>query len=391
MPDFMRAYVPDELRASVIAAEPGSPIRFVASTQHVGRDGLVIEQEGWDLGNFRKNPVFLWAHDYGGGLGGSPRPPIGRVDKVFTEDGHLKADVLFDQGDEFAREVERKYRQGFLNAVSVGWDTKEISPSENGKPARVTKSELLDISAVPVPGDPNALKERQKRALADYGRELLSLVEPENDEHRDQSPPAHRGAIPPHSTAKADEGTAWDAGVQVGQAEGASQLRRMHAWVDGEGDPDAKSSYKLPHHTAEGDVVWRGVAAAMARLLQAGTQIPDGDRRGTFNHLARHYQQFGKTPPEFRTNADLDAYGPAEIRGLFLEGEPELFPDFFAWQEQRAGAVLSARNHADLEQAITLIQGVIQRAKKEEKAEPSDEERAAELLAVFDEKIAGAA
>jgi hypothetical protein len=33
--------------------------------------------------------------------------------------------------DEFARQVERKYRNGFINAVSVGWDTLEMAPSDN--------------------------------------------------------------------------------------------------------------------------------------------------------------------------------------------------------------------------------------------------------------------
>jgi hypothetical protein len=47
-----------------------------------------------------------------------------------------------------------------------------------------------------------------------------------------------------------------------------------------------------------------------------------------------------------------------------------LLPEFFA----RAGAVLSARNHNDLDQAISLIQGVMARATKQEDTEPTEPE-----------------
>jgi hypothetical protein len=125
---------------------PGEPIRFVASTETPGRDGLIIRADAWLLDNYHQNPIVLWAHRY-------TDPPIGRA-QVFTEGRNLVADVLFDRGDPFAREVERKYREGFLYAVSVGWDTLE----QVGRV--VTRAELLDVSAVPVPGDPAALIQR---------------------------------------------------------------------------------------------------------------------------------------------------------------------------------------------------------------------------------------
>ena len=141
--------------------DAGTPIRFVASTQGVARDGLEINVDAWDLDNYRRNPVVLWAHDYSG-----TRPPIGRAD-VFVDGDRLMADVTFDQSDEFARGIESKYRGGFLHSVSVGWDTQAMEPSETtGSRGRVTRADLLDISAVPVPGDPNALIARQARALA---------------------------------------------------------------------------------------------------------------------------------------------------------------------------------------------------------------------------------
>jgi hypothetical protein len=143
------------------SADPGTPIRFTASTEGIGRDGLQIAADGWDLDNFRLNPAFLWSHDYTGN-----KPPIGRVANIEVKDKTLIADVMFDQGDEFARQIERKYRDGFLNAVSVGWDTKQVEPPVGASgAAKVTRAELLDLSAVNIPGDPNALIQRQLRAL----------------------------------------------------------------------------------------------------------------------------------------------------------------------------------------------------------------------------------
>lgn len=145
------------LRAELVQGEQetkeGTPIRFTASSPGVKRDGKSLEMGGWNLGNYRKNPVFLWAHSYG--MFGNVLP-IGRAD-VTAEPERLVADVTFDQEDPFARQVESKYRRGFLHAVSVGWDENEVDGT--------MQYELLDISAVPVPGDPDALMERQIAGL----------------------------------------------------------------------------------------------------------------------------------------------------------------------------------------------------------------------------------
>jgi len=106
-----------ERPASRAADKPGDAIRFVASTEDVARDGLSIESAAWDLANYKRNPVVLWAHQMTG-----ERPPIAKAVDVAVESRRLLASIVFDQGDPFARQVEQKYRDGYLNAVSVGWD-----------------------------------------------------------------------------------------------------------------------------------------------------------------------------------------------------------------------------------------------------------------------------
>lgn len=90
---------------------------------------------------------------------------------------------------------------------------------------------------------------------------------------------------------------------------GWSLFKQVHTWYDDSDGPtpERKSAYKLPHHKeVDGEVktVWRGCTAAMARLMQERTQIPDEDRRGCYNHLARHYREFDEEPPEFGRYSD---------------------------------------------------------------------------------------
>jgi len=80
-------------------------------------------------------------------------------------------------------------------------------------------------------------------------------------------------------------------------------FRRAFVFVDGDGKTLAQ--YKLPHHdiiNGKLSAVWRGVAAGMVALLggRGGVNIPDAQRRGSYNHLVRHYEQFDKKPPEFK-------------------------------------------------------------------------------------------
>ena len=58
--------------------------------------------------------------------------PIGKGN-VYLRDDKLVIDVEFDSEDERAKEVERKAKKGFMNAVSVGFRPLE-SKSRSGTP-----------------------------------------------------------------------------------------------------------------------------------------------------------------------------------------------------------------------------------------------------------------
>jgi len=119
-------------------------------------------------------------------------------------------------------------------------------------------------------------------------------------------------------TVKAPEDHAWDADAAEARVRSWAggpdkekvdwgKYRRAFAWYDSE-DPENFAAYKLPHHDiVDGrlGVVWRGVAAAMGVVLGAhgGVDVPQSEHRGVYSHLARHYRQFEKEPPEYHAQS----------------------------------------------------------------------------------------
>lgn len=128
----------------------GKPLTIVAATEGRKGDGLNLTMDGADLERFKANPVVGYGHSYWGRDG----LPIGRADKTWIDGPALKMDIAFDQDDDFATKVERKYRGGYMNAFSIGFDVWNIDDA--GVPEGW---ELFEVSAVPLPMDPNATVE----------------------------------------------------------------------------------------------------------------------------------------------------------------------------------------------------------------------------------------
>ena len=152
-------------------------IEFVASTDGIKRDGhrvrigdLVVHGYGFDFSNFAKNPVMLWAHNY-------DSPPIGswrewRIDEVDGKKA-LIARAQFAEHD-FASTIFDLYAAGHMRSVSIGWTPLEYEPLVDCDGRQVgwdfVSSELLEISAVPIPADPDALVVAVQRGLISSDR-----------------------------------------------------------------------------------------------------------------------------------------------------------------------------------------------------------------------------
>ena len=135
-------------------------IEFVASTEAVDRYGDIIRTSGWKLDNYRKNPVFLWAHKSG-------EPPIGRTIDVHVETAPVPALIQHVEFADaatykFADTVFHLYKGGYMRAVSVGFmplaAPTRITDSEGNATGgyEFTSQELLELSAVSLPANPEA-------------------------------------------------------------------------------------------------------------------------------------------------------------------------------------------------------------------------------------------
>ena len=149
------------------------------NTDAVDRYRTVILPKGAKLENYRKNPVVLLQHGPGLFGGGGPPLPIGRNAWIKITNGRMVAKTVFAPADvsEDAERVFRMYQSDFMRAWSVSFD-----PIEYGKPTPeelrakpdwaeadliFREWELLEYSAVVVPGNPQALTEAVSRGIVD--------------------------------------------------------------------------------------------------------------------------------------------------------------------------------------------------------------------------------
>ena len=138
-------------------------IRFVGSDESIDRDGDTISLDGWDVGNYMKNPVVLFGHNYND-------LPVARAISVTADKRarQLIFDVKFptieelstnpETPSEHALKVDAIYnlaKAGFLNTVSVGFRGLEYEATATGR--AYSRQELMEISIVPVPANPNAV------------------------------------------------------------------------------------------------------------------------------------------------------------------------------------------------------------------------------------------
>jgi hypothetical protein len=110
----------------------------IASDESTDRHGDIIKQDKWDFKNFRKNPVLLLSHNYN-------NTPVGLVKKFRVDGKKMIFEPHFHDITQQAREVRQMYEEGIMRAFSVGFmDKKDVN-------------ELLEISAVSVPANANAV------------------------------------------------------------------------------------------------------------------------------------------------------------------------------------------------------------------------------------------
>lgn len=162
-----------ELRAT---DEERRMVEFVASTGAVDTYGTVLPPDLWDLSRYARNGVVGYQHDIY--YSDDPDNVIGRGE-AYTANGELLIRIFFEPAElnPKADKVYRKVLFGSINAVSVGF--RATAPGHWGRKADgedpdvyyYNGQELMEVSVVNVPSNPDAVKRSAAEELARYERQ----------------------------------------------------------------------------------------------------------------------------------------------------------------------------------------------------------------------------
>ncbi len=136
-------------------------------------------------------------------------------------------------------------------------------------------------------------------------------------------------ATPTHSTAT--QTRVWDGPAnrrRTRSGEEASYYNVIFAWRDPAGDVAIKATWRFIHHFVDG-AGNPGAASTRASSLgigilngaRGGTTIPDGDRRGVWNHLAKHLRDADMDVPELRSAEECGVKLIEQIRFTVWDAE----------------------------------------------------------------------
>ena len=133
---------------ALVEERKGEKMTAIASEEVEDRMDEILSMDGWELENYKRNPVLLWSHD-------PKEPAVGKADNIRIENWGGKKKLVFEpdfHGQTPLSDALRKlYINSFLNAFSVGFLPKEQKDNV------YTRQELLEISCVNVPALPTAL------------------------------------------------------------------------------------------------------------------------------------------------------------------------------------------------------------------------------------------
>jgi len=162
------ASVPFRLSADV---ESGQGFPWTLSTFDLDLFGERIDPKGWDLKNYVKNPVVLWAHRH-------DIPAIGKCESITVDDGGLHGVLFFNDKsfDFFGWSIGQRVKAGVIRACSVGFRPLEIEiPSKQdrqGGTSLIFRKQLLgEVSACNLPANPKALVEIEEAIKIDTKQE----------------------------------------------------------------------------------------------------------------------------------------------------------------------------------------------------------------------------
>ena len=130
--------------------------RVVASTEDSDRSWEIIKADWWDYKNFMKNPVIIANHVY------KIENIVGKATSIYVIDNQLIIEWVFSEANPLWKLLADLYDEWMVKTVSV-WFIPKTRDESNKR--IITSAELLELSFVAVPCNPNALSLDQKQLL----------------------------------------------------------------------------------------------------------------------------------------------------------------------------------------------------------------------------------
>ena len=133
--------------------------KVVASTEDSDRSWEIIKASGWDYINFMKNPVIIANHVY------KIENIVGKATSIYVKDNQLIIEWVFSESNPLGKLLADLYEEWMVKTVSVWFIPKS---RDEGNKRIITNAELLELSFVAVPCNPNALSLDQKSLLENF-------------------------------------------------------------------------------------------------------------------------------------------------------------------------------------------------------------------------------
>ena len=142
----------------------------VATTEDTDRDNEVIKVNWWDSKNWEKNPVILANHSY------TIENIIWKGLKFYTSSWQKRLKGVFSKSNPLWVLAKNLYQEWMLKTVSVGFIPMKRSEMDY---KIIEKAELLEVSFVAVPCNPNAVSLDSKTYTEAVEKGLIKEIQEE--------------------------------------------------------------------------------------------------------------------------------------------------------------------------------------------------------------------
>jgi len=168
-----------EVEVRAVGKELGErEFEFIASDETPDSYGDIVRVAGWDLKRYRKNPIVLFGHRSDTPVGHSPKTAIDDERKALVSRIKLAEEGTSD----FIDTLFKLMKQRIVRAVSVGFRaTKDVEilrdKEGNFLGLEFNGQELLEISIVSIPANPNSLSLAKSYGAKDSTLRRISEVD----------------------------------------------------------------------------------------------------------------------------------------------------------------------------------------------------------------------